>query len=150
MSLFSWSAAAFACVDGTELVAWDPNLDAPTWRRPVERHVVAIAGGGTILATLDDVGGVSFYNGRDGSPAGSTRTAGGRILAMAWGSACAVATPERIEVLDAQGQRALPVEGATALRFSRDDKQLAVGLPDGRVTILDVASGAVVKSAQVA
>jgi hypothetical protein len=150
MSLFSWSAAAFACVDGGELVAWDPNIDTPTWRRPLERRVVALAGGGTILATLDETGKVVFWNGRDGAPAGSTQTAGGQLLAMAWGSACAVATPARIEVLDAQGQRALAIGGATALRFSRDDTKLAVGLPDGRVTILDVASGATVSSAQVA
>src|SRR4051812_47509429 len=137
MSLFSWSAAAFASVDGNELVAWDPAIDQPRWRRPLERRVVGLAGGGTLLATLDETGKVAFYSGRDGTPAGSTQTAGGLLIAMAWGSACAVATPARLEVLDAQGQRALPVSGATALRFSRDDTKLAVGLPDGRVTVLD-------------
>ncbi len=69
-------------------------------------------------------------------------------MARPWG--CAVAAPDRIHVLDAQGPRVVAIAGATALRFSRDDRQLAAGFPDGRVAILDVASGAVVRSAQLA
>lgn len=149
MSLFSWSAAAFACVDGAELFAWDPNLDAPTWGRPLPRPALAVAGGGTILATLDDTGQLGFWNGRDGAAVGSASVAGGQLLAMAWGNACAIAAPDRVDLLDAKGQRSLAIAGATALRFSRDDTRLAVGLPDGRVTFLDVASGAVLGSAQV-
>lgn len=149
MSLFSRSTAAFACVDGGELLAWDPNLDAPSWRRTTSGRVLALAGGGTILATLVEGGQVAFWNGRDGAPVGSASMPGGQLLAMAWGSACAVASPDRLYFLGASGQRSQALAGATALRFSRDDTQLAIGQPDGRVTILDVASGTVARTAQV-
>lgn len=150
MSLSSWSAAAFASVDGGELLAWDPKIDGPTWRRPLEGQVVALAGGGTLLATLHHGGNVAFWNGRDGAPVGHAAMPGATLLALAWGSGCAGAAPDRVHVLDARGPRALPIAGATALRFSRDDRQLAIGHPDGRVTLVDVATGAVVRAAQVA
>jgi len=150
MSLFSWSAAAFASVDRGELLAWDPKIDAPTWRRPLAGQTLALAGGGTLLATLHEGGHVGFWSGRDGAPVGHAAMPGGTLLAMAWGSGCAVAAPDRIHVLDEHGPRSVALAGATALRFSRDDRRLAIGLPDGRVTVLDVASGAVIRSAQVA
>ncbi len=150
MSLFSWSAAAFASVDGSELLAWDPKIDAPTWRRTLEGHVLALAGGGTLLATLHHGGNVAFWSGRDGAPVGHAAMQGATLLAMAWGSGCAGAAPDRVHVLDAQGPRAIPAAGVTALRFSRDDRQLALGHADGRVTFLDVATGALVRAAQVA
>jgi len=150
MSLFSWSTAGFAAMDRGELLAWDPKIDAPTWRRPLEGQVLALAGGAAMLATLHAGGNVAFWSGRDGAPVGQASMPGGTQLALAWGSGCAVAAPDRIHLLDAQGQRALAIAGATALRFSRDDRQLAAGFPDGRVAILDVASGSVIRSAQVA
>jgi hypothetical protein len=152
MSLFSWSAAAFALVDEPHatLVAWDPNIDAPTWQRQLPRRILAIAGGGAMLATLDEGGTVAFWNGRDGASVGLASSPGGRLLALAWGNGCAVAAADRIDVLDARGQRSLPIAGATALRFSRDDTRLAIGFPDGLVTFVDVASGAAIASAQVA
>jgi hypothetical protein len=148
MGLFCWSPAGFASLDGAELLAWDAAIDAPAWRRTLDAPATAVAGGKTLLATLHPGGMVTFWNGRDGSPAGSAPMPGGTLLSLAPGSGCAVAAPDRVHLLDARGARSLPIAGATALCFSRDDARLAVGLRDGRVTVVDVATGAALVTAQ--
>jgi hypothetical protein len=96
VSRFAWSASgAFVVADGNELVAWDPNIDAPTWRRALSLPITALGASSALVASLERGGAITLWNCRDGAAAGGATVLGASTLAMGASAACAVVTPDR-------------------------------------------------------
>jgi len=148
MGLFSYSQAGFVVAHENQVRVWDSKIDAPRWWRPLSSRIVAVGSAGGLVSTLEESGVLAFWNAADGTWVGGGELRNVTGLAAAAGG-CAVATRESIELFGPSGQHAYPIPGVSALRFSSDGASLGLGFDDGRVRIIDAATGRALHEAHV-
>ncbi len=148
MGLFAYSQAGFVVAHENEVRVWDAKIDGPRWWRPLNARVVGVGSAGSLISTLEESGVLALWDGATGAYVAGSEFRGPTGLAAS-GSGCAVATREGVELFGPSGRTALPIPGVSALRFSNDGASLGLGFQDGRVSILELASGRPLREAEI-
>jgi hypothetical protein len=138
--LFAYAQAGFVVGHANEVRVWDSKIDGPRWWRPLASEIVAVGSSGGTISTLESNGTLALWNAADGMYTGGAQLTHAYDLA-AGPQGVAVATASGIEMLDANGRRAIGVRDVSALRYSQDGTTLGVGFGDGRVTFVEIATG---------
>jgi hypothetical protein len=130
----------FVLAECSEFATWDAAIDGPRWRKTLNSEVLAVGACGDLVVCLEANGVLSFWNAVTSANASHLTVPGGRALACS-STACAIAKPSEVEVIDSASRRTLPFAGVTALAFSRNAEKLGLGFADGQFACVDLASG---------
>ena len=133
---FACSPSGIACIDGKELLVYEPADEAPAWKKTRAAKLTHVAIMGDLVLAIDDTGDLVRYDAESGDEIGKTAFHGGaHALAVGAGGVYAVALDESVEIVDGDARRAIAIAGARALALS--SKLVAIGTEDGKVHVRD-------------
>ena len=135
-SPFAFGPSAVVCVEGKELLVYDPDDEAPLWKKSLAAPIAAVAVVGDHVLALDARGTLVRLAVEGGAEeAKETFIGEPRALAARTAESFAVALEDGVVVVTGESRVTLPIDGARALAFSA--KLLAIGTEAGTLRIVD-------------